>query len=118
MDKKPQVSITASGPVTGTNTAVSFAKRMKSESEYETVFIESPTLTSYYTEAKRTLSHTSSHTEQESILQYKLTQQKRAQDVLILFQKSLALRSASLKIKNPVTENIYTNPLFKKTKFT
>lgn len=97
--KKPQVSITASGPVTGTNTALSFAKQMKTESEYKTVFIQSPTFTSYYTKAKRILSHVSSYTEQESILQYKLAEQNRAQDALMLFLKSLALRSASLKLK-------------------
>lgn len=97
--KKPQVSITASGPVTGTNTALSFAKQMKTESEYKTVFIQSPTFTSHYTKAKRILSHVSSYTEQESILQYKLAEQNRAQDALMLFLKSLALRSASLKLK-------------------
>lgn len=83
--KKPHISITALGPVTGTNTAISFMEQMKVDSEYKTILIESPTFTSYYTKAKRT--HVSSYSEQESILQYKLTEVKRVQDVLTLFPR-------------------------------
>lgn len=51
MDKKPGINH-SSGPVTGTNSALSFAKRMKTESECETVVIESSTFASHYTKAK------------------------------------------------------------------
>lgn len=83
-NRKPHVSITASEPVTRINSAISFTKQMKMESEYETVVIGRESYT-YLILHKSTPSHVSSYTDQESALQYKLTELKRVQDVLILF---------------------------------
>lgn len=40
MDKMPHASNTVSGPVTGTNTAISFMEHMKMNSEYKTSLTE------------------------------------------------------------------------------